>query len=72
MVTAWVAVIVGFSTILAAIGGLYIYTRDTNFNSGVEKGRQIEKDAQRDAQIDELQKALKIKKLTDPNYKEPK
>lgn len=62
MVTAWVAVILGVVTILGSIGALYVYTKNTYLQMGIEQGEQRALDRQRDERIKELENQLKIKK----------
>lgn len=66
MVTAWVAVMGFIVVLLGAIGGLYVYTRDTNLKIGKDQGIQEEKDRQRDAQILNLQRELRLDKDGQP------
>lgn len=62
MVTAWVAVIIGVLTVLGAIGGLYVYTRDTNLENGIKIGEQRERERHREDRIKALENELLLKK----------
>ena len=58
MVTAWVAVIVGFFTITGAIGGLYLYTDSVAEKRGIEKGKAEAEKQQLERELDAMRKEV--------------
>ena len=60
MVTAWVAVIVGFFTIMGSIGALYLYTDAVAEQRGIEKGRHAAEKEQQQKEMEKMERELRV------------
>lgn len=54
MVSIYIGILVGVITILGAVGGLYVYTRDTNLKLGDEHGYQRAQQEQMQKQLEQI------------------